>query len=98
MAEYPISPKHHHHHRHHHHHHQRNTFPVNADDYHNEDNVVIRHSYPATSPFKVVDATGDENSEGYGTFRNKGPYIIDGDLGHVCHRKYDNEHEAVTEL
>lgn len=98
MAEYPVSPKHHHHHRHHHHHHQRNTFPVNVDDYRNEDNVVIRHSYPATSPFKVVDATGDENSEGYGTFRNKGPYIIDGDLGHVCHRKYDNEHEAVTEL
>ncbi|XP_066250792.1 sodium-dependent nutrient amino acid transporter 1 isoform X1 [Euwallacea similis] len=85
--------KHHHHHLKHHHHH-RNSFPVNTEQ--PQDNEVIRHSVPVTTNIKIVD---DANSEGYGTFRNKGPYIIDGDIGHVCHRRYgSNEHEAITQL
>lgn len=85
--------------RHHHHHHRkssnRNTFPSNPNNH--QINGPVRHSYPANhkSPPEVAN---DENSEGYGTFRNKGPYIIDGDIGHVCHRRIDNEHEAMTEL
>lgn len=39
----------------------------------------------------------NDNKEGYGTFNRKGPYIIchEDNIGHVCHRKYD---EMATEL
>ncbi|CAG9761468.1 unnamed protein product [Ceutorhynchus assimilis] len=83
--------------RHHHHHHHkvpkvhRNTYPT--DNNYNYTEPEPRHSYPSNK-----EIVNDENSEGYGTFRNKGPYIIDGDIGHVCHKRYDSEHEAVTEL
>ncbi|XP_019766343.1 sodium- and chloride-dependent neutral and basic amino acid transporter B(0+) isoform X3 [Dendroctonus ponderosae] len=91
--EVDVPPKHHHHH--HHHPNQRNTFS-GADAPKGE--TPFRSSFPVYASPKSGEIANDENSEGYGTFRNKGPYIIDGDIGHVCHRRYDNEHEAVTEL
>lgn len=36
------------------------------------------------------------NSEEYGTFR-RGPYVINDEIGHVCHRRYSHMEEA-TEL
>lgn len=48
---------------------------------------------PLSRPNVHVDLV---NSDEYGTFR-KGPYVINGEVGHVCHRKYSETEEA-TEL
>ncbi|KAL1517046.1 hypothetical protein ABEB36_000862 [Hypothenemus hampei] len=90
-----IPPKRHHHH---HHHHINNN---NNNNNNNRSSLPVSKRAPSdhwSRPFSypIVTSYEEENSEGYGTFRNKGPYIIDGDIGHVCHRKSD--HEAVTEL
>ncbi|XP_050295755.1 sodium- and chloride-dependent neutral and basic amino acid transporter B(0+)-like isoform X2 [Anthonomus grandis grandis] len=95
----PVTKRHHHHHHHHHHRkskNNRNIFPNERDR--DEPSQPIRHSVPLNQTKYATDVANDENSEGYGTFRNKGPYIIDGDIGHVCHKKFVSEHEAVTVL
>lgn len=50
---------------------------------------------PLSRPKTITDLNVDgSNSEDYGTFR-KGPYVINDDVGHVCHRRYSEE---ATEL
>ncbi|XP_030753330.1 sodium-dependent nutrient amino acid transporter 1-like isoform X1 [Sitophilus oryzae] len=78
----------------HHHHSNRNTYPEYHTKEYQEEHV--RQSYPVKTSKKIQDS--DDHSEGYGTFRNKGPYVIEGDdIGHVCYRKYSKD-EEVTEL
>ncbi|XP_076272961.1 solute carrier family member bloated tubules isoform X3 [Rhynchophorus ferrugineus] len=69
----------------------RNTYPFTTGQ---ESTDNIRHTFPGKIADKYLE---DETSEGYGTFRNKGPYVIEGgDIGHVCYRKYGVD--EVTEL
>lgn len=54
----------------------------------------IKNDVRPLSSLQLYD--NEPELDNYGTFRNKGPYIIiDDDVEHVCHRKYQ---DMATEL
>lgn len=63
---------------------------------HTNDFVLSRYKRNL-NPLARTNAHADfAGSEEYGTFR-KGPYVINDEIGHVCHRRYSDMEEA-TEL